>query len=457
MKSLVIAKLVEDVKDESLGLRSVARSAMETLKRTSHMMAPAMGLMKLAGGKSSVDVEQTEGVLNSRPETRLFRRARIVYTTFITPSHEVTADNKPVVLLCLAAPKRPDFETPDGIVPSSAYKFRITNPWGTTFEAYYTPVKLRDAKKGDVDVSDDEEILQFLISLRPGGQLQKACLSWRVGKTLPVFGPTINPKVLEQISATLPNDTVILFAAGTGIAPMLQLIDLYSPKRVKETPHIFLIWLLKNPQHNYNEWIGMEDQVKVFKGKFRWAVLYSAPSTKSGTGMVGGAKQKQKKSNRRRYSTAKLGEMLSEDPNVFDKRLKEGVTLDESSLRGDESNRSVSERNGSIEVNDAFWSVYGNKCMSLKLNQEIVSGLLAATKAEVLHKGVDGTSSKTFKAASNKSLNESITEPQTGKKNMVAYVCGSPGFDDSVRNWLSNSDFPSEKITDFYSSPTFHI
>lgn len=51
-----------------------------------------------------------------------------------------------------------------------------------------------------------------------------------------------------------------------------------------------------------------------------------------------------------------------------------------------------SENNETVVVNDAFWRVHGNKCISMKLNQEVVSGLLSATETEVKKKGINDES-----------------------------------------------------------------
>ncbi|CAJ1928336.1 unnamed protein product [Cylindrotheca closterium] len=363
-------------------------------------------------------------------------------------------------MLYLAAPKRPNIDSQDVIIPSSAYRFRITNPWGTTFEAYYTPVRLQKSdamRKDGLDVNNDEEVLEFLISLRAGGQLQKSCMSWTIGKTLPIFGPTVNPKVLQQLGTTPRSKSLILFAAGTGIAPMLQLIDFYSPKRMKDSPSIFLIWILKSPMHNYNEWIGLGEHVKVFKRKFRWAVLYSSKkpvvdvaALKGTTGTITESRRpRDKQPFYKRFQTRKLGDMQGKDPLDFSHRLSAEGALDELSLRGDPSDDEKNDMDEAPAVNDVFWRVHGNKCMSMKLNQELVSSLVSASEVESSQEGAN------FRGISEDS-NKNGTKVHAGS-NMVAYVCGSPGFDSCIRDWLLTGGFPKDQIVDFYSSPTVHV
>lgn len=270
MKSLVIAVLVP-----------------EDLTKHKPILLPSA---VLAGNGNVQDAENPlQAVeINSKP---LFRRARILDVRFVTPFDEISEANKPVVMLCLAVPKVADCISSNTafILPSSCFKFRVVNPWGSTFEAYYTPVKLLKSAsdqggRGSVSVKEDENVYEFLISLRPGGQISKASLEWKIGKALAVQGPSINPKVLQSLASITSSTVVTLFAAGTGIAPMLQLLDFYAePSRGSSIPHIFLIWVLKGPEHNYSDWLSFEERAEKLQGKFKWIIIYSSSNASIGT------------------------------------------------------------------------------------------------------------------------------------------------------------------------------
>ena len=216
MRSLIIGILgiLGDEEDDKVHPLPKFLQASKNMKRTGALRKIRDVESSSDGGSSSFRFGRTKAL------SQVFRRARIVKTTFVTPSNEITQENKPVVLLYLAAPKRRDLESRDTIVPTSAYKFRVTNPWGTTFEAYYTPVTLKGGpvvENNNFNLSEEEELLKFFISLRPGGQITRACMAWKVGKTIPILGPSINPIALHSIDSNTSSQPVVMFAAGTGV------------------------------------------------------------------------------------------------------------------------------------------------------------------------------------------------------------------------------------------------
>mmetsp|Transcript_5710 Transcript_5710/g.13451 ORF Transcript_5710/g.13451 Transcript_5710/m.13451 type:complete len:1254 (+) Transcript_5710:47-3808(+) len=159
MRTLIVGILVDEADDKVPPLPKFLQAA-QNMKRTSARRKISSDLETSSDSDtSSFHFGRTKAL------SQVFRRARIVQTTFVTPSNEITQENKPVVMLYLAAPKRRDLESKDGIiVPSSAYKFRVTNPWGTTFEAYYTPVNPEDGpvlENNSFDLKDEEELLKF--------------------------------------------------------------------------------------------------------------------------------------------------------------------------------------------------------------------------------------------------------------------------------------------------------
>lgn len=261
MKTLVIAVLVG-----------------EDIHKNQQILIPSAVLF---GNENVADAENPlhKVELNAKP---LFRRARILDVRFITPFDEISASNKPVVMLCLAVPKVVGCVVSNNgtILPSSTFKFRVVNAFGSTFEAYYTPVRLLkagDQRRDQVCIREDENVYEFLISLRPGGQISKASLAWKIRKPLAVQGPSINPDIINGVASVTASTVLTLFAAGTGIAPMLQLLDFYAePARSSSVPHIFLIWVLKGPEHNYSDWLGLEQRADKLQGKFKWIIIYSS-------------------------------------------------------------------------------------------------------------------------------------------------------------------------------------
>ncbi|CAJ1952979.1 unnamed protein product [Cylindrotheca closterium] len=73
----------------------------------------------------------------------------------------------------------------------------------------------------------------------------------------------------------------------------------------------------------------------------------------------------------------------------FMHRMEDGTTLDDSSRQEDDST-GTAECNEDDDAgfdadiaNDVFWRVHGNKCMTLKFSQAVVSRLTEAAQAEV--------------------------------------------------------------------------
>jgi hypothetical protein len=146
----------------------------------------------------------------------------------------------------------------------------------------------------------------------------------------------------------------------------------------------------------------------------------------------------------------------------FTHRLEDDATLDESSKREDDS-ASAGDFHADDDVgfeaaivNDVFWRVHGNKCMTLKFNQEVVSRLMNAAQAEVDREDKHENKSSRMLFHHN-SAEEDSPDANNNDKAMKAYLCGSPGFDDSVRDWLIESGLSTENITNFYASPSVHL
>mmetsp|Transcript_35416 Transcript_35416/g.85880 ORF Transcript_35416/g.85880 Transcript_35416/m.85880 type:complete len:1612 (-) Transcript_35416:38-4873(-) len=375
-----------DITDEIAGLRDIEgfRHAHSyfALQKMKSLVIAVLGGEDLAKQKpilipsavlaGNANVQDAENPLQTVEVNSMavFRRARILDVRFVTPFDEISDSNKPVVMLCLAVPKVAGcvISNKGFILPSSCFKFRVVNPWGSTFEAYYTPVKLSNPGRGErssVVVKDDENVYEFLISLRPGGQISKASLEWKIGKALAVQGPSINPKALQGLVSITSSSVVTLFAAGTGIAPMLQLLDFYSePSRRSSIPHIFLIWVLKGPEHNYSDWLGFEDRAEKLQGKFKWIIIYSSSNSSNGTKAKRTSDISKPTSNRINSPDDENSESLRQSPRVpvsIRNRFSRNVKRESSVVdRGPRSNRfsvSKSLRKDSSVVNRTSMAV----------------------------------------------------------------------------------------------------
>jgi cytochrome b involved in lipid metabolism len=258
-----------------------------------------------------------------RPTTsvmsHVYRRGKVVDVKYVTPRMSISESSKPVILMRIALPRDKGRNSSTNItsLPGCAFSYRGIDERGTIFERQYTPINLeRDWKSGkqirpslqlfddrrsqkyfggnnddsmDLDPSqttgydndDGDEYFDFVISLIPGGKMSKFLHGLRTGKVLLAQGPKTNPSVLNKINSQNWT-TVVMIAAGTGIAPMLQLIDSFLSKG--SCPAIYLIWILKTPEHSFQESIGLDSRVHRSRGLFRFVTVYSSHMEARGGG-----------------------------------------------------------------------------------------------------------------------------------------------------------------------------
>jgi len=226
------------------------------------------------------------------PKTRrgasVFRRGRVVGLRYLTPDIEITHTAKPVILLQVALPKtRNDLHVQKLIsLPSCAFTFRGIDKYNAAVDRQYTPVKINnDFVSRNKDDDTDEEVFDFVISLVPGGKMTKIFLDMRVGKVLLAQGPTVNQETVTTFR-TGGWSSVVMIAAGTGVSPMLQVIDYYIGKLSAEfkglestmdteVPNLYLMWIVKGPKYNYAETLALDSRVERSNGKFKYMVIYS--------------------------------------------------------------------------------------------------------------------------------------------------------------------------------------
>ena len=238
LKSLVKAKLVHS----------------DGISVTSSHGAISQDLMKSAEFQRLRQSRPNPGI----PVTKhAFRSARVVAIKYLTPGIELDAKSKPVVMLRLSIPNSngttrtrrsglfgreshyDESSHNDGqdatFLPGSAFTFRTQDNEGNAIDRQYTPINIdagalgrllkgREDSRIDMVGAVEEDTFDFLISLIPGGKMSKVLTKLKIGKTIRVQGPKVSPDTLKCVNA-IKWKSMLMFAAGTGIAPMLQLVD----------------------------------------------------------------------------------------------------------------------------------------------------------------------------------------------------------------------------------------
>jgi cytochrome b involved in lipid metabolism len=280
MKTFVLAVLVDDSnKKLSFLTGASSRAALSHSPQSGNTRASRLSIVKPTSYRGP----------------SVFRRGRVVGMRYLTPDIEITHTSKPVILLQLALPKtRSDLQVQKLMsLPSCAFTFRAVDQNRVAVDRQYTPVKinndytLRRSYQGN---KDDEEIFDFIISLVPGGKLSKILLDTRMGKMMLAQGPTVNQEIV-QVFRTGGWKSVVLIAAGTGVSPMLQVIDFYlsrlssefrgvESKLDSDCPDLYLMWIVKGPKYNYSDALALDTRVERSQGKFKYTVIYSSSQGK---------------------------------------------------------------------------------------------------------------------------------------------------------------------------------
>lgn len=376
-----------------------------------------------------------------------FVPGRVVSLKYLTPSMEITAESRPVVWLRLAVPRRNNehCRQPDeALVPTSAFTFRGTDRRGLQVERQYTPIMLDEqyckqnriqsflhlpqflekiGSKRDVK----EEIYDFVISLVPDGQMSKIFLNIKPNKTILCQGPLVSHRTIQMIDQGWK--TVIMLAAGSGISPMLQVIDNYMkgfagqnfPRRSSQWPRMFIIWFLKSHHHNYADMLGLESRARRSRGRLRYTIVYSSSvdtpsssetgsdqqgdstkgaedvtalyeeSSRSGISRVSKTSTYSDSSNtaRKHHSKWAPGKLLNNNPahrakQTLKARLaKQSMNIQDlietahrNKTKADHDSTSKSFSTG-VTINASFWRENG-RAFTRRLNQEMIDEILGS-------------------------------------------------------------------------------
>ena len=314
-----------------------------------------LGLLPGQGGDQGEMAPSQKRRLSQRGVNLLvFRDATIVDSDFITSEKSISA--KPVIRVRLAL-KREQMDALRGTpLPSTTFIFRGKDAFGGTVERPYTPVKCyaRDATASDQDNASssidgstlptayttrsvrrrEEVIYEFLINLIPDGLMSTFLFSKKKNSHIMVQGPMANEVVIDKVC----NDEdkkreVMLIAAGTGIAPMLQIIDhflderetsgLEPPTASNVKPRIFLCWIVYCPSLSFEEAAELRERSQKFGANFRYFIVYANDTTdrllnKSKPSADGGPTTKV---SNRRMSLTKTNSAPGETPKTAGRRM----------------------------------------------------------------------------------------------------------------------------------------
>mmetsp|Transcript_22791 Transcript_22791/g.25964 ORF Transcript_22791/g.25964 Transcript_22791/m.25964 type:complete len:1587 (-) Transcript_22791:233-4993(-) len=271
------------------------------------------------GGITSL-ISRPTHLVKSIKSKLMYTPGRVVSVKCITPSLNIGNTSRPVIWLRLAVPRdqRESRQTNASLTPSSAFTFRGRDKQGRQIERQYTPIILcekyqelwgeRDwsrrrrtlanmvsyrsfskAFKGS-DGTSEEEIYDFIISLVPNGQMSKYLLCLKPGKNILCQGPLTSQSVVQKLKRHW--ETIVMVAAGTGVSPMLQLVDDFIARNRKQQhrtleekerggPCMFLVWLVEGPQQNYSKLLGLNQRVAESNGHFFYTIIYSTSKTPS--------------------------------------------------------------------------------------------------------------------------------------------------------------------------------
>ncbi|CAB9503323.1 Dual oxidase 1 [Seminavis robusta] len=294
-----------DITEEFVGLRDVdgsshvhsqaAHEALKTLVKAVLVICTGTdgnldGMVPLSGSSRSL-LGPRKSFANTTKNPCLlpvFRRGRIVDLKCLTPSIEITDCCKPVILLRLALPRIGLDERTKQLLPlpSCVFTFRGLDDNGSTVERQYTPVSLEAHEEVScASVTANEGVIDFIISLVPSGKMSRILLDMSKGKLLLVQGPTVCPSLVQTFQDARW-ESIVMIAAGTGIAPMLQVIDyllVESEERVRSPAtgkpvRMFLMWIMKGPEYNYGKQLGLDRRVQHSRGRFKYTVVYSSSS-----------------------------------------------------------------------------------------------------------------------------------------------------------------------------------
>ena len=268
----------------------------------------------LGGSSGEIASSQKRRLSQRGVNLLVFRDATIVDADFITSEKSISA--KPVIRMRLALKKEQMDALQGTPVPSTTFVFRGKDAFGGTIERPYTPVKCysRDEVTSDQDLVTssvdgstlpttyntrsirketarrEEVIYEFMINLVPNGLMSTFLNSKKKNSHIMVQEPLANEAVIEKIcDDENQKREILLIAAGTGVAPMLQMIDhflderetsgLEPPTASNVKPRVFLCWIVYCRALSFEEATELRERTQKFGANFRYFIVYANDTT----------------------------------------------------------------------------------------------------------------------------------------------------------------------------------
>ena len=238
-------------------------------------------------------------------EDEVFRNATILSIDYVTSEKRV--ELSPVIRIRLKTELENSFNFDNEfLLPGSLFMFRGRDKIGGIIERSYSPTRFYQqdiSNAGPFSIfgtlstylskikllsePKKEIVYEFLLTLTPDDKMCNFLSQKKVKSHIMVRGPYIMSSVLDKIDGHRWKN-VLLLASGTGIAPMLPIIDYFLDplgKNIREStppkskydgrPRILLVWILKSKTHNFEGSAQLHKWLENHPWNFAYLVLYS--------------------------------------------------------------------------------------------------------------------------------------------------------------------------------------
>uniref|UniRef100_A0A7S1FVP3 Cytochrome b5 heme-binding domain-containing protein n=1 Tax=Corethron hystrix TaxID=216773 RepID=A0A7S1FVP3_9STRA len=336
------------------------------------------------------------GYISKKNDENAFYQASILNIKYITPEKNFHVGLKTTVLLTVGIKKTSDEDSNhDKFIPTSAFTFRARDEKNNSFiERQYTPLYLSSKDECSSYISSMNkicklnskiEIYDFIISLLPDGQMSNLLIKKKANfkVSLQIQGPKINISSFNILNSKKWSK-LVLVAAGSGISPMLQLIDHFLEKILSSDeeslcePQIVLVWLLsdKESSYKYTKATRIDRKAQKLRGYLKWIVLFyesktELPMTQQGVRIE---HKYSIEGEKRRMPTAKM----------INSQLKKGETKNEKKELLGTQDIVHDKRHGHREENDGIEIELDGK-IETKFDEKIKSLDQWSYKGEFLH------------------------------------------------------------------------
>jgi len=368
----------------------------------------------------------------------VFFGARVINKQLLTPDLYYLDEDKPVILLQLkVSSKDPSIRNSirsfdSSISPIKHYMFRVPDGKSKSnfmIERKYTVVSLPNTvTKKKRRIGNDGLILSFIISLLPHGKMSSILFNAKEGKMLLVQGPrNVRDEFWDKIDDGVKQyKTVFMLAAGTGILPLIQIIDYYL--FVRQNIQFFLVWLIKSPKHDFERILGLSERERKSSGYFKWVAFYTSRHNeeKHQQGL------KKELANNKKDRTSAFN---------FKNRKVKFPTIEVSEFAGNSANKDSKN----ILSSNGFWQrKYTERRYTPELLNEILSSIENAPRLGISRKRLYIDDNDDDVEEGEKKSCESLDH-----SDILALVSGAPVFDQTVVNQLKDLGYKENQVISF--------